>query len=373
MSTNDSNLGPFFNKVREYVRPSDTSNIAKAIFGRSDAQGNYQMFDHEIWWRDHAAAIKANGYRLRPRFRPGWKPSSFGDDKRVFGHIYEDDLAHKIEKVIDACRLEDSTTVAVKRIARGSSEIDIAKMLSSPELLRDTLNHTVPILDSFSDPKDDKVGYIVMPLLRKFDDPEFYSVPEVLSFVRQVLEGLTFMHQHGIAHGDCTGPNIMMDGTFMYPDGFHPSHQDLTVTGNGNAHHVRRSDVQYVKYFFVDYSHSTYFVDGHAKTGRLAIQQESSDGTETEVFSIKQEDAFSADVCVLGETIKATFVDKYNHMQFLLPLVQAMIQEDQTSRLTAKLALEQFELAAKGIDSRRSLRLANNDERSLSKVYDVSK
>jgi hypothetical protein len=30
---------------------------------------------HEVWWRDWHRAIKARGYRLRPRYHPRWQPS----------------------------------------------------------------------------------------------------------------------------------------------------------------------------------------------------------------------------------------------------------------------------------------------------------
>ncbi len=40
----------------------------------------------------------------------------------------------------------------------------------------------------FSDPEDEGYEYLVLPVLRKFDDPPFYAVVEVLDFVRQTLE-----------------------------------------------------------------------------------------------------------------------------------------------------------------------------------------
>lgn len=61
-------------------------------------------------------------------------------------------------------------------------------MLSSPERLQDPANHCTPILDSFEDQEDSNAAYIVMPLYRKFDDPPFYYVEEVVDFIRQTLE-----------------------------------------------------------------------------------------------------------------------------------------------------------------------------------------
>ena len=44
------------------------------------------------------------------------------------------------------------------------------------------------MLDAFHDDEDDYYDYIVLPLLRKFDDPPFTSVLDVLDFVQQTLE-----------------------------------------------------------------------------------------------------------------------------------------------------------------------------------------
>lgn len=54
-------------------------------------------------------------------------------------------------------------------------------------LLRDPRNHCVPIYDHFPDDFDEKYAYIVMPLLRRFNDPPFSFVSEVLDFMTQTL------------------------------------------------------------------------------------------------------------------------------------------------------------------------------------------
>jgi len=53
---------------------------------------------------------------------------------------------------------------------------------------RDPTNHCVPFLDAFLDPVVCDTSYIVMPLLRPFDDPAFEAIGEVIEFVTQVLE-----------------------------------------------------------------------------------------------------------------------------------------------------------------------------------------
>ncbi len=54
--------------------------------------------------------------------------------------------------------------------------------------VEDPANHSVPILDTFMDPADDSVSYIVMPFFRPSDNPPFETVGEVADFVDQILE-----------------------------------------------------------------------------------------------------------------------------------------------------------------------------------------
>ena len=99
--------------------------------------------------------------------------------------------------MLDAIRLEDRTVVCIKRVApkifdgedlRCADEVKIGRYLSTERLLRDATNHCVPIVDSFRDPVLPEVEYIVMPVLRPFDNPELCFVGEVVDFVTQLLE-----------------------------------------------------------------------------------------------------------------------------------------------------------------------------------------
>ena len=89
---------------------------------------------------------------------------------------------------MDAKRIKDGTTVCLKAVYRTPKEADIARYFSSPDLLQEPANHSVPILDVFRDPSASDFEYLVMPLLRPFDDPEFTVIGEVVDFVTQILE-----------------------------------------------------------------------------------------------------------------------------------------------------------------------------------------
>jgi hypothetical protein len=67
----------------------------------------------------------------------------------------------------------------------GDQESRIASILAA---VKDPANHSVPILDTFMDPADDSISYIVMPFLRPSDSPSFETVGETADFVDQVLQ-----------------------------------------------------------------------------------------------------------------------------------------------------------------------------------------
>lgn len=96
-------------------------------------------------------------------------------------------------------------------------EVKIASRLGSPGSREDPGNHCVPILAVFSDGQDPRYQYIVMPVLRPFDEPNFTSFGEVVDFVNQTLEvcpicsstyicselhvqGLVYIHDQNVAH-----------------------------------------------------------------------------------------------------------------------------------------------------------------------------
>lgn len=89
---------------------------------------------------------------------------------------------------MDAARLRDGITVAIKRVKSIGVEQQIASFLTTEDKLQDPHNHVAPILDYFTDEIDGKLQYIVMPFLRPFDNPPFYAVIEVVDFMQQILE-----------------------------------------------------------------------------------------------------------------------------------------------------------------------------------------
>ncbi len=86
----------------------------------------------------------------------------------------------------------------IKRVASASDEVKILQFLTTPEAMQDPMNHCVPLLDVFQDPSEPEYKFMVLPLLRKFDDPDFATIGEVLNFLQQILEASISLMIDGI-------------------------------------------------------------------------------------------------------------------------------------------------------------------------------
>lgn len=90
--------------------------------------------------------------------------------------------------MVDATRIVDEQLIYIKCVPSEGEELRIMNFFSEGNMRRRQRNHCVPLLDSFSDPDDPKIAYIVMPFLRPVDNPPFATVGDILDFTGQVLE-----------------------------------------------------------------------------------------------------------------------------------------------------------------------------------------
>jgi len=176
---------------------------------------NGALAPNEQYWVRLQPFLLARGYRLRPRYDPQWQPSWMSKTGRRQYFLCEDSIVDLVSttllftfrfitqaqkmNAIDATRIEDGFKVVLKRIRRRSNERDIMDYLSSPAMRSDARNRTVPMLDVVELP-DNEYLLLVMPHLRGFDTPPFHCYCEVVDAFRQFLQGLTFMHEHNVAH-----------------------------------------------------------------------------------------------------------------------------------------------------------------------------
>jgi hypothetical protein len=66
-------------------------------------------------------------------------------------------------------------------------EVQISQYFSEERVRNDPWNHCVPILEVLDLPETDG-AILVMPFLRRFDDPPFLTVGEALDFIHQIFE-----------------------------------------------------------------------------------------------------------------------------------------------------------------------------------------
>jgi len=232
--------------------------------------------------------------------------------------------------------------VFIKRIDANTPEVGIAQFLSSEELRSDPANHCVPVLDVIPDSHKPGKVLLVMPLFRPYNDPPFDKVGEIVDFLRQMLEGLEFMHRHHVAHRDGASLNVMMDPGEMFPEGFHPrrihSHPteiDKTVTW------IPRSATS-VKYYFIDFGISVRFDNMESRglvRGRFGREK-----TTPELVAATDEtlyDPFPVDIYVAGKLIE-TNIEDVNGLKALDSLVARMIARDPKARPAADECLSEY-------------------------------
>ncbi|KAJ7162138.1 hypothetical protein C8R46DRAFT_1353155 [Mycena filopes] len=270
----------------------------------------------ELFWVDLQPWLQQSGYTLRPRFRPGWIPSwKTPGPNSILGEFAEDGWPLIFSQIMDAVRDADGIQVALKRVSTKDHRFEegIHSFISGAEseLLGDPKNHCVPLLEVLQHPTDPDIRILVMQLIRKYNNPPFDTIGEVVDFFHQIFEGLQFMHKHLIAHRDCLWTNIMMSpGKGMYPDGFHPQFQGSTLDMTDDARHFTRTQ-RPPRYTFIDFGISVRFSPGQR---HVAEPIGSGDRTVPEYQNLKGVkeillDPFATDIYLLGNLILGQFLE----------------------------------------------------------------
>ncbi|KAG1843659.1 hypothetical protein F4604DRAFT_1596655, partial [Suillus subluteus] len=272
--------------------------------------------------------------------------------------------------VLDATRVSDGAFVMLKAVRRGDHpfEVEIARYLTSIPL--DPMNHCVPILDVLHVP-DEERDIIVMPLLRCFSDPPFETFGEAVECIRQLFEGLYFMHKNHVAHRDCMDLNIMMDPKPLFIDSFHPFRSHRTRDLKGNPRHYSRTQ-RPTMYFFIDFGLSRRY--DPSVTNPLEPVIFGGDKTVPEFKSLKPQNPFPTDVYYIGHAIQETFLDEYNGFDFIEPLILDMVQENPSLRPTMEQVVGRLEIICQGLGTWkiRSRLTAKQEGRFQSLLKDIT-
>ncbi|KAI0753329.1 kinase-like domain-containing protein [Daedaleopsis nitida] len=299
------------------------SDEAVRRYARTTQLGAYNLLPSELFWQERQPHLEQHGYLLRPRYSPSWRPSWTGTN--LAPPLCEDSIMSNKDGVIDARKRDDMLLVAIKSVEKDSEEIHIGRFLTS---LRDLRNHCIPVLDVIPDPFDPEWSLLVMPYLRPFNDPPFYTVGEVIDFIDQTLEGLAFLHRHGVAHRDISAPNIMMDARSLYPEGHHPVRRNYSCDGMHRVTPLTRTEKS-VRYFYIDFGLSTRFAPGSLS---YAVGKIGRDIDVPELSADVPYDAYKVDIFSLGNVYDKEFEQKYHDQNFLASLLAQMKNQDPSKR-----------------------------------------
>uniref|UniRef100_A0A8H7XMQ5 Protein kinase domain-containing protein n=1 Tax=Psilocybe cubensis TaxID=181762 RepID=A0A8H7XMQ5_PSICU len=309
-----------------------------------------ELDSEETFWRDLQPWLFSRGYQLRARYQPDWIPSWVTNPpaERYEVRQREDNVRRGQIPVMDAVRARDDKPVMLKKVRKAGNEYDwelaISQYVSSPELMKDSDNHCVPVYEVLDIPNDPEHSIIVMPLLYPFHITRFDTIGECLDFFYQIFKGIQFLHRHHIAHRDCTANNVMMDPSEIYPEGFHPVKYRMNRDYTGPASPKCTRTQCPPKYYWIDYGLSVHFEESY-KFPR-AVTLRGGDKSAPEFQDIKHlhtaRDPFPTDIYYLGNLIRIYFteghpdnIDGYIYgLGFMKPLVDAMVQEDPSKRPT---------------------------------------
>ncbi|OJT07915.1 hypothetical protein TRAPUB_1194 [Trametes pubescens] len=312
--------------VRPKSRPPTLPTDAVERFQKLTREGTFNLSPKEQGWQARHRFLKDHGYLLRPRYSPGWKPSWIDTDYDPF--YCEDSIVLLHYQIIDATRLSNRETVAIKSFLKQGQELHIAQFLAS---IDDSRNHSVPVLEVLSDPFDPQRALMVMPYLRPCNNPEFATIGDIVDFIDQTIEGLVFMHKHNIAHRDIAVENILMDARALYPIGHHPVRLGASPDVRTPVFPLPRAGRD-VRYHYIDFGLSSRFAPGSSTlvigdVGRAEVPEHS----DTVPY-----DAFKVDIYALGDTYSQEFSQKYNSMEFLEALIRPMTLRQPEQRPTAE-------------------------------------
>ncbi|KAJ7172965.1 hypothetical protein C8R43DRAFT_874124 [Mycena crocata] len=293
----------------------------------------------EVFWVENQPFLLSVGYKLRPRYDPSWIPSWILDPKKNQSFC-EDNLAPLRSVVMDAVCIRDGKKVVLKRVKTKSKELKMAQLLSSNTMRQDPRNRTIPIIDIITLPHEPKISLLVMMYGRRINYPPFHCRKEVFDAVRQLLQGMEFMHEHNIVHGDVATQNIIMDESRVVPNGSHFC-KSRTHHGHSSLFSWRnRCSVSPVDYYYIDFELTTHYPIGNDHAEALG-NYGSWRKPIPELSASVPYNPFKVDICRLGLTIR-DIIKPYPALEIMMPLTDNMCHSDPSLRPSAREVLSQL-------------------------------
>ncbi|KAF8637037.1 hypothetical protein AX16_010892 [Volvariella volvacea WC 439] len=233
-------------------------------------------------------------------------------------------------------------------------ECELIEKWSRAGLANDPRNHCVPLLDVLQSPLNSDMIILVLPMLRPFNKPRSETYGEAIDFFQQALiiaYGLQFMHEHGVAHHDFTGRNVMMDPTDMFPNGFHHEYDRYKADLTTKAKPFTRTPPP--KYYIINFGVSRQYDPSNKNTLEEVVF--GADDTVPEhqgQLACQPCNPYATDVYYVGNMVKRYLMDgdprditieEYKGFEFMRPLVDSMTQSDPSKRPTIQEVVTTFE------------------------------
>ncbi|RDX54890.1 hypothetical protein OH76DRAFT_1397195 [Lentinus brumalis] len=293
----------------------------------------------EYFWREHQKYLADCGYMLRPRYSKNWEPSWLGTKTDPWQ--CEDGKSTFRTTTMDAIRVADGRIVSLKQVKKSNNptEQDIIRFFSEEPLASDPHNHSVPLYEVLQSPIDADVIFLVMPYLMRIYTVKFTTVGEVLECLRQLFQGLQFIHSNLVGHCDLQILNVMMDPTPLFSDMPHPAYPKKSYDFKKKVTGYTRTE-RPTKYYIIDFGLSRKFSPGDAFIAPTSFGGDRSVPEYKDPSGLSN--PFPIDVYSFGNLIREDFLEKSSSVDFLKPLVGEMMREKPDERIIIHEAVDLF-------------------------------
>ncbi|KAG6824814.1 hypothetical protein H0H92_005723 [Tricholoma furcatifolium] len=300
----------------------------------------------EVLWREHYTYIEDKGYTLPPRYRPGaWLKE--GEDRMPSTHgavihatCHDNTQPRMLKLVCNPHVHQDRNSVRP-----GVGEYGVGQAIFHKKFSYHPRNHCVPIryigvvsTDRYYPNEREfrhstcDLGFMVMPYLQPIDNTLFTTIGGVVEYFHQIFEGLKFMHDQNVVHGDIKSGHIMVDS--------------------------RLSTLEPIKYYFIDFQLSEEFFS------KADAQREVPWGSNKTVPEHSQENTscnpFPVDVYCMGHYIRSHFLDvsegadaHKKDLEFMRELVDDMMNVVPQKRPTMEVVVARFKVISEGLKKKK--------------------
>ncbi|PIL35983.1 hypothetical protein GSI_01643 [Ganoderma sinense ZZ0214-1] len=260
----------------------------------------------EFFWRDHQPWLQEQGYMLRPRYHPDWKPTWAGT-KKDSDDCEDGHISNRLG-VMDARRISDDHVVVLKKVKK--------------------YNH----------PYEAEIGRLTARIR-----------PQQSLRTR----GLEFMHAHHVAHRDIMDFNVMLDPAPLHSEIPHLVDKRKSYDFKRRVRRFSRTE-RPIKYYYIDFGISRkYAPDEDSPLEDIIVGGDKSvpefEGTD------EPQNPFWTDIYYLGNLIRIGFLERTHGFEFMQSFVEDMVQKDPEKRPIISQARSRFE-GLRGSLSERKLR-----------------